>query len=72
MPLMFGRIGFRGGFEVACQLCAVVKWPEFFKDNPFAFSYFEGSAQGIGDVGIERLIDFVILFFINGWKLVLR
>lgn len=63
MPLVFGRIVFGGGFEVARQLCAVVERPELFKDYLFAFSDFEGGTQGIGDVGIECLVDFVIFLF---------
>ena len=63
MPLVFGRVVPVGGLEVACQLCAVVEWPELLEDDPFAFPDFEGGAKGAGDIGVECLIDFVILLF---------
>lgn len=72
MPLVFGRVVPVGGLEVACQLCAVVERPELLEDDPFAFPDFEGCAKGTGDIGIERLVDFVILLFISGWKSVSR
>ena len=63
MPLVFGRVVPVGGLEVACQLCAVVERPELLEDDPFAFPDFEGGAKGTGDIGVECLIDFVILLF---------
>ena len=63
MPLVFGRVVPVGGLEVACQLCAIVERPELLEDDPFAFPDFEGGAKGTGDIGIERLVDFVILLF---------
>lgn len=60
---MVGRIVFGGGLEVARQLCAVVERPELPEDYPFPFPNFEGCAHRVGDIGIKRPVDFVILLF---------
>lgn len=56
----------------ADSLCAVVDRPQFLEYLPLALTYVQSGAYGIGNIGIQRLVDFSVLFPYGRFQLVVK